>query len=114
MKKSAKIYSKLDYGNAVEMKKAVLEIQMNLLNIIKDISDYKEIRKKEFDHKIKIKKNLKDLKELLKKEIDKAPKATKAKLEKPEQQRTTKIDREYSDIEVQLHDIKEKLSNISE
>ncbi|MFH1326819.1 MAG: hypothetical protein ABIH59_01700 [archaeon] len=114
MAKSAKIYSKLDYESAIEIKKNILSTQINLLNITQDINDFKKLRKKEATDKIKLQKNLQEMKKLLKQEVDKAPKATKAKLKKPEKQQAKETDQEYLDIQSQLHDIKEKLSHLSE
>jgi len=70
---STSIYTKIEYPNAVETKKLVLTAQMNLLNSIKHMQSYKELRKKEQMLKLKLKNDLLCIKKDAAKIIDSYP-----------------------------------------
>ncbi len=73
------IYSKIEYEDAVSSRKNVLEMQVNLLNTLKNIEEYKDLRKKELIWKIKMKALLKDVHEKVKDIESKVPKAEELK-----------------------------------
>ena len=73
------IYSKIEYEDAVSSRKNVLEMQVNLLNTLKNIEEYKDLRKKELIWKIKMKSLLKDVHEKVKDIESKVPKSEELK-----------------------------------
>ncbi|MEM3113329.1 MAG: hypothetical protein QXI33_02805 [Candidatus Pacearchaeota archaeon] len=133
MANKSPVYSKIEYENALSSRKNALQMQINLLNIIRNIGEYKDLRKKEFIRKIKIKSLLKEIKEKIKEIESKVPKSEELKLvekfnkknyakeittkeEKKEMKEAEKLKekkrkKEYS-IESELEEIKRKLEEI--
>ena len=68
------IFSKIDYPVAKEIKKDILELQINLLNTLQNINNYKELRKKEHMYKLKLKNNLKTVNQNIRKIMLSVPK----------------------------------------
>mgnify|MGYP001558470583 CR=1 FL=1 len=114
-KPTSPIFSKLDYENAVEIKRSMLEMQMGLINSAKIMGDYKDLRQKEFVLKWKLKNDLKDANNLIKKINANWPKTTRTKeMEKmPKNKKNAEKIKINSDLEYQLKDIKRRLNELS-
>ncbi len=61
MKKNSLIHVKFSYDEAVQSKRDILISKLGLLNILKTIGKYQELREKEIETKIKIYTSLKEL-----------------------------------------------------
>lgn len=105
----APVYSKIEYESAVAAKRAILSTQINLLNITKRISTYKELRKKEFILKLKLKNNIKNIKEGFVKINNHVPQTKgikhinlKPKVREKEVKKNLSIEQELLDIQRRL------------
>lgn len=103
--KESPIFSKIEYNEAVEIKKDILDIQINLLNSLKKLSAYKESRKKEFVYKLKAKNKLTEIKKEMKNLFDTLPEIEQPEPEKKERKKN-------KGIEGELKEIKEKLKTL--
>ncbi|MEK6890990.1 MAG: hypothetical protein AABX03_02535 [Nanoarchaeota archaeon] len=126
------VYSKVDYDSMLASKKQVLAAQINCLNILKNIDSYKDLRKKEFMLKLKVKNNFKEIKESLSrinenmpkkaydelKEIEKINKTEKilTKTSGEKEDRKGKVSKEAlreSSIEEELLNIQKRLAHLN-
>ncbi|HLD98055.1 MAG TPA: hypothetical protein VI815_01900 [Candidatus Nanoarchaeia archaeon] len=78
------VYTKMDYEVLLSGKKHVLAAQINCLNILKTIENYKVLRKKETMLKLKVKNNIKDIKNQLSKISENIPKKAYEEVEENE------------------------------
>lgn len=105
-------YIKVEPEKITAIKTQILECQKNILEIMKIVSTYNMLRKKEFLYKIR----LKNLSKNLKKEIINFKKLMPHPKEKDqdfvEERKTEQHFIENSDINEQLNEIKEKLKQI--
>ena len=109
----APIYSKIEFQNAVSAKRNMLTMQINLLNTLKNIENYKSLRKKELIAKIKLKNDLKYVKEKISKINEHLPHTKK--INKPTMIHAEMWEKEAkrnSSIEEQLLSIKKRLSEL--
>ncbi|MEM3074396.1 MAG: hypothetical protein QW727_00410 [Candidatus Pacearchaeota archaeon] len=110
------IYSKIGYNNAIVAKRNIFEIEANLLRIMKDIENFKELRKNELLYKIKIRKNLLEIKDNIIKILNEIPKTNKTKeIEKINnvKSKEKKIKKTFG-IEEELAEIQRKLQEMNE
>ena len=122
------IYSRIDYEDAMQAKKNMLRSQMNLLNIIKKLEEYKRLRKQELMLKLKLKNDLGEVKAKINKILDSAPKTEMTKNMpkqiEPRASHITQIRKEHEQensheleprkigIEAQLNEIRERLEKL--
>jgi len=111
------IHVRFEYEEAVENKKEILTTQLNVLQLLKRVSNYKKLRKRELITKNKIKTaatklkdNLKELETLLPEESGEVHIERKGK-RKSKKQETEEIEKSKN-IEHQLSDIKERLAKL--
>ena len=71
--KKAPIFSRIEYEKALELKRNNLLIQLDFLNIMKKMDEYRDLRKMEYLYKLKIKNNLKEIKSDIKKIMNNTP-----------------------------------------
>jgi hypothetical protein len=108
------IFSKIPYENAVEIKRNILNTQINLLNIMKKVNDYRDLRKKEFLYKLKIKNNLKEIKEQVNYIFNTFPKTKMLDERKPiKHEKKEKTISVTSGIDKELQEIRERLNNLN-
>lgn len=118
------IFSKLEHNTAKDVKKEVLEIQVNLLNAMQDMKEYNKNRKKENMYKLKLRNNLKntnkEIRSIMKhvpdiEEINKIKEHDEKKLEvkTPKIKEKEKEKRQQSAIESKLDEIQKKLEGLS-
>jgi len=62
MKEATSVYVQVGYNESLESKKEVLSSELALINLVKIIKRYKELRKEELKIKININKSVKELK----------------------------------------------------
>ena len=113
MKENNLVHVKVDYNEAVESKKDILSMQLNLINAIKNIRIYKIVRMKELKLKNKLKRttasaltNIKKIENALPKiKINKSP---KRKTESYVEDVNNKSSGDFV-LERELQDIQEKL-----
>jgi len=105
-------YLKLEPEQIEDIRKQELECQMALLKIIKIISAYKILRKKESIYKIKLKNLAKNIKKNIKEFKKTMPHPKEDDLDFVEERKTEVRLKEYGDIDEQLNAIKEKLKSI--
>jgi len=126
---SGNIHIKLDYPEAVSIKKEALLCEENLLNIVEHIRNYDSLKKKEFALKVKIKKDLASLKSLVVSLESDLPKeevkglGKKYRTEeirkdiktKKEEIKETKKKEEHklTDVEKEIIEIRRRLANLS-
>lgn len=109
----APIYSKIEYGSALDSRKNYLEIQASLLRIIKCIENYKILRKKELLDKIKLKTNSAKVKNSIKKIINDVPNAKFNFENKTMIKKSKKNNGRMASIESELADIQRKLEEMN-
>ena len=66
MKEATPVYVQLGYNESLESKKEILSSELALINLVKIMKRYKELRKEEFKIKTNINKSVKELKIKLK------------------------------------------------
>ena len=107
------LYVKLGYNEAVIGKKEFLSAQINMLQLLKSLKSYKNLRRRELILKTKFKTKLTDLKKKINELQTMLPK--EVAVEETEIKTTRQTKEEYqdvkakSDIESQLKAIKEQL-----
>lgn len=107
------VYIKLEYQESIQSKKDVLSTEMSLLNIVKSIKNYKELREEEFILRAQMYKLIKEANAAIRKTkttfpfINLPEKREIAKIEVVKKKRTEK--KEDLDLEFQLREIQEKL-----
>lgn len=105
-----KLHIRLEYEEAVEGKRELLESQINLLEILKRVKNYKILRKRELILKGKLKKSLSFLSSELNQIKNNLPESENELGIKEE---TTKQEIEKDkNIESQLQEIREKLARL--
>lgn len=125
---SGNIHIKLDYPEAVSIKKDALLCEENLLNIVEHIRNYDSLKKKEFVLKTQIKKDLASLKSLVvslesdlpKEEVKsigekyRTEEIRKDLREKKEESKAVKKKEEHklSDVEREIIEIRKRLANL--
>ena len=104
------IYIKIEYDEAVSSKKQLLSSQINALNLIKKVSNYRLLRKKELAKKTEFKALIAEMKASI----------NKMALEPPQAQDTETLTIETKSeigkrrsIETELSEIKNKLEKLS-
>ncbi|MAG07514.1 hypothetical protein CMI46_01740 [Candidatus Pacearchaeota archaeon] len=114
-KSDSPIYSKLSYENAYAIKKNMLQMQADILNIVKTIEEYKIIRKREFMLKVKLKSHFKETKTALNKLIKSVPQTEGLKeIKKENLKKHKEIEKTHHiTIESQLMDIKQRLHELA-
>jgi hypothetical protein len=114
------IHVKLDYNEALNLKKSALMIEKELLETAKNLKNYNMLRKKEFLIKAKIKKDMLFLENQLTflsrmlpfHELGNFQKAEKLSSEKTAKQVPEKIEKIHRSIDIELQEIKEKLARL--
>jgi len=101
---------KLNYEEAIFLKKQILLAELNLLGTAKKVRNYKMLRKKELASKTKLKTALKILKGKIKLLQSTIPKEDIPKAPKKRTKRIEKV--EHDTLQSQLEEIKEKLSRL--
>ena len=111
------IYSKLSSAEAISTKINILEMQKSLLEVMKKIESYKDLREKELMWKIKLKNNISDIKEDIGKimrEMPKTPKLKNLEIEHIEKKdNSIKRPSVGINIEAELMDIQRKLEEMN-
>ena len=100
---------KLDYENALDSKKQLLSTELNLLNIIKKIKEYRRLRKKEMVTKNKLKTSLATIKTKINLFESTFPKQERQIVKKTKQQKT----KHEKDLQQELEEIQKKLSRLN-
>jgi len=107
------IHVRFEHEEAVYGRKELLSFQMNALQLLKKIKNYKIFRKRELILKGKFKKQLSELKHNLN-EINHFFPEEKTEQEIDIIRKKEEIENKYNkDIEAQLREIKEKLARLS-
>jgi hypothetical protein len=116
------VHVKVDYNEALESKKSLLSLEMDLLRIIKSIRAYKQIRSKELKEKVKLSKKIKESLADLRKihrifpkiKIPQTQVNKKVEKESPEEKKKRKRAEKYDiTIEQELQEIQKKLSSLN-
>lgn len=111
--KTHPIYSKLDYEDTLLIKKNILAMQINFLNLMLSIEHYKLLRKKEMLEKIKLKKIFKETKQNFDDIIKSVPQTEGIKLTRKQAKLEGKSpDRAQQKIELELKEIRERLQEL--
>ena len=113
MEKIAPIYSKLDYEDTLLIKKNILAMQINFLNLMQSIEHYKLLRKKEILQKIKLRKILKETKQNFDDIVRSVPHTEGIKLAREQAKLERKSpDKAQQKIELELKEIRERLQEL--
>jgi len=115
MKQENLIYSKINYEDAYSAKKDILGAQIELLNMIRTIEEYKLLRKQELMLKLKLKSDLRKTKENITNLIEKSPKTkniNESIAENKESSKIKKKPKELANVESELEDIQKKLKRM--
>jgi chromatin segregation and condensation protein Rec8/ScpA/Scc1 (kleisin family) len=120
------IHIKVDYPQAVYLKKETLLLEKGLLEVIKHSREYNNLRKKEFIIKTKFKKDMEVMQHLVLSIDSQLPKEELREMnllklkEKPLKQQkeqkvriTTEKERKRDSIEQQINEIQEKLARLN-
>jgi len=114
------IHVKLEFNEAIQSKKDILNAELHLLKIAKALKRYHLIRSRELKLKLFLYKQLKDIKVDIKKLETDLPKIKIPKLlekrehfeEEISSKSTTKEKKEHSSIEEELKEIQRKLNSL--
>ena len=106
------LHIKLDVGEAVNSKRNILSSEINFINILKKMQNYKELRKRELVRKIELKSLIRETSEQMKKFKEEMPKAKIPEIEGSIQgtfllEKTKKLK-----LEDELKEIREKLARL--
>ena len=122
MGNKGQIYSRIGYEEAMSSRKNILEMQINLLNLMRNIGEYKDLRKKELIWEVKEKvrdieskvPKSEELKDHRKNDIPKemVTKEEMKEIKEFKKLKEEKIQKESS-IELELEEIKRKLQEMS-
>lgn len=103
-------YVKLDYEQALNVKKHFLSAELNILQTAKKVKNYKILRKKELITKTKLKTALRNLKTKINSIQSTFPKQEMPEISKKREKKMKK--KQEQDIQEQLQDIQEKLARL--
>ena len=109
------IYSKIEYTEAINTKRNILESEAALLKSIQRLNNYKALRKRELMFKIKLKKTVKETQDLVKEILKNVPKISKKELNKIDENDITSSKKSKnlpSTIESELAEIQRKLQDL--
>ena len=119
MKEESFVYVKLEYEEALQAKRDILNTQVNLLKIMQMTRRYRFLRLEELKMKEKLYKKLKELIASIRRIKTDLPKMQIPQIEKVDGQKEIKKkvkgaeDETYDDsLEIQLREIQKKLENI--
>ena len=115
-KKGGVIYSRISHEDAVLVRKNILEMEAGLLGIMQNIEAYKELRKREFMWKIKLKKNYKEIRSNIDTILKEVPKTEGVKqIEEEHRERRKKgfTSTNSINIESELMEIQKKLEEMN-
>ena len=109
------IYSKIPYEEAISTKRGILEIETSLLEIMRNIKSYKELRRRELMWKIKLKRNLGEIKEEISNILQEVPRTPGLKeIEREHHEENQKHKSPIGmDIELELAEIQKKLEEMN-
>lgn len=117
MKSENLIHVKLEYPEAVQSKRDILETQRDLLRILKTLKKFHLIRIEELKFKAKLAKKIKELKSNISKLHQVLPKVQVPEILHHEEKEKTelKIKEDYhdTDLESQLEEIQNRLRSLS-
>lgn len=102
---------KFNYEDAISGKKSLLSSELNLLQILRKIRNYKMLRKKELTEKTKLKKSLSELKSKIDDLSSTFPKREEKIIEMPKPVKTKK-ETKHTAIQRELDEIKRKLERL--
>jgi hypothetical protein len=102
---------KLNFEEALNAKKQLLSIELNILHAVKKVKSYKILRKKEIASKNKLKMNAKSLNSKLNLILSTFPEE-EGKPKSSKKRKKRKDEKENQDIKEELDEIKEKLSKL--
>jgi hypothetical protein len=116
MKKEQNLHLGINFNEAIESKKQILYNKMHLIEILKRLEAYKDLRKKELIQKEKLgnelKKIITKINSILK-ELPKIKTDAKLKLKKDsESQKISKDTKSKRKIETELKDIKKQIQEL--
>jgi superfamily I DNA and RNA helicase len=102
---------KLDFEEALNAKKQLLSIELNILHTIKKVKSYKLLRKKEIASKNNLKSSIKSLNSRINLMLSSFPNED-GKPKTSRKRKKKKNEKEKQNIKRELEDIKEKLSKL--
>jgi len=103
------LHIRLETGEAVNSKRKLLSTELNLLNLIKLIQNYRDLRKREMIKKIALKSRIGELGMMMKKLKEELP---KVKMPKEEEEVVFEAPKKAR-LEDELREIREKLARLS-
>jgi len=107
------LHVRFDFDEAVNSKKELLSSEIDLLNILKKIKDYKDLRKKELIKKSLLRTKLRQLAKEIVKFRNSLPKTKEIELEKKQARKISLEKGKKGRIESELKEIKERLGKLS-
>ena len=126
MKSENSIHIRFNYNGAVESKRDILKAEISLINLVRDIATYKEMRSLELQRKLDLMKKMKELRATMRSLTGTLPKLKIPKILEEEKKKETPKEKEEEhpkvkeikkaihkdDLEPQLQEIKEKLRSL--
>lgn len=103
-------YIKLDYEDALESKKSLLNSEISLLEILRKVKSYRNFRMKELSFKDKLKMELNKLNKKIE-ELQKSLPSEYSKVDKRKNKEKKVFNRDR-DLEDELNEIKKKLARL--
>ncbi len=104
------IHIKLEFNEAVQYKKQILEAELNLLNASKHLENFSELRKTEFNKKIVLRSKLKSLALRVKLIMKELPHVEVPMIEKSEVKILDRKKKKF--LEDELREIRSKLERL--
>ena len=109
-----KLHVRLEYNETIEGKKEILSSQVNVLELLKKIKNYKILRKRELILKNKVKKEIRILSTEINKIQETFPEEETAEGSWEKKEILKEEEKYEKGIELQLEEIKEKLARLNQ
>ena len=108
------VHVKLGFEEAINSKSSLLSTEINLLNIVKNMQNYRKLRKIELSDKIKMRTSAKKILSEIKSLKESLPKTKSPEKEKKEAKVEVEKLAKGTKLEAELKDIRERLEKLTQ
>jgi len=106
------LHIRLEVGEAINSKRNLLSSEINFINILKKIQNYRDLRRKELARKIELKSIMRETSELMKKFKEEMPKSKVPEAEENEPAAGLLETTKKLKLEDELKEIKDRLARL--
>lgn len=109
---SQPLHIKLDYNESISSKKELLQSQISLLNSIRHLQEYKNLRKIELIKKLEVKNHIREIVYYSRSLMERLPHVELPKVEEKEIEKVVMDKIKKTEIEEELEQIQERLAKL--